>query len=152
MSVVGVHNSTRITTGNRAAQVDQEERFKRRDRLISLQQQVGQHKANKLIGKEIEVLVDGIDEDGCIIGRTQHDAPDIDNQVILSDNEDTSVPRLEAGQMRTCLVSSSFTGCVSPLHMSPEFLGLQHTALLTFQLGMQVTQNLTFDLVAHPIS
>lgn len=99
-------------------QVDSEERLRRRDRLVSLQQQIGQHWAKKLIGKEIQVLVDGPDEDGCMVGRTQHDAPDIDNQVLLSDSDDASVPKLEPGQMRTCIV----------------------------------TQNLTFDLVAHPVS
>lgn len=99
-------------------QVDPEERLQRRDRLVSLQQQIGKRWAKKLIGKEIQVLVDGLDEDGCMIGRTQHDAPDIDNQVLLSDSDDASVPKLEPGQMRTCLV----------------------------------TQNLTFDIVAHPIS
>jgi ribosomal protein S12 methylthiotransferase len=90
----------------------------RRDRLVSLQQQIGEHWAKKMIGKEILVLVDGMDEDGCMVGRTQHDAPDIDNQVLLSDCDDAAVPRLAPGQMRKCLV----------------------------------TQNLTFDLVAHPVS
>lgn len=92
----------------RCLQVEADERDRRRDALVSLQQKIGEHWAKKLVGKEIQVLVDGPDEDGCIVGRTQHDAPDIDNQVLLSDSADASVPRLATGQMRTCLVSLFF--------------------------------------------
>jgi len=36
-----------------------------------------------LVGREIEVLVDGLDEDGIVIGRTHREAPEIDGVVRL---------------------------------------------------------------------
>jgi ribosomal protein S12 methylthiotransferase len=44
-----------------------------------------------------------------MIGRTQYDAPDIDNIVLLSDSEDLQVPRLEPGQMRECKITQNLT-------------------------------------------
>ena len=35
------------------------------------------------VGRIFEVLVDGQDEEGAYIGRTQYDAPEIDNTVIF---------------------------------------------------------------------
>lgn len=35
------------------------------------------------MGRIFEVLVDGQDEEGAYIGRTQYDAPEIDNTVIF---------------------------------------------------------------------
>ena len=49
--------------------------------------------------------VAAVTEDGELFGRTQWDAPDIDNIVFLSESEDDSVPRLEVGQMRRCVVT-----------------------------------------------
>ena len=86
-------------------QLDQELREYRRDELISLQQGIGESWARSMYGKEIDVLVDGVTEDGELFGRTQWDAPDIDNIVFLSESEDTTVPRLEVGQMRRCRVT-----------------------------------------------
>ena len=45
-----------------------------------------------LVGKEIDVLIDGISEDGQLIGRTQWDAPDIDPVVFVGPPEDDSIP------------------------------------------------------------
>ena len=49
----------------------------RRDELVSLQQQIGERWAARLVGQEVEVLVEGYNEDGWLIGRTQWDAPDV---------------------------------------------------------------------------
>lgn len=86
-------------------QLDEELRQARRDELISLQQGIGEEWARGMHGKEVDVLVDGVTEDGELFGRTQWDAPDIDNIVFLSESEDDSVPRLEVGQMRRCVVT-----------------------------------------------
>lgn len=83
--------------------------MRRRDALVSLQQKVGQRWAKTMVGKTMQVLVDGQDEDGYMIGRTQFDAPDIDNIVMLSDAEDESIPRLESGQMRECKIIQNLT-------------------------------------------
>lgn len=79
-------------------------RQRRRDELISLQQRVGEAFAEKLVGRELDVLVDGYNDDGVLIGRTQWDAPDVDPLVFLQDSSNTAIPPLEVGQLRRCKV------------------------------------------------
>lgn len=50
------------------AQVPARVRERRRDELISLQQRVGEEWAARLVGQEVEVLVDGYNDDGFLIG------------------------------------------------------------------------------------
>lgn len=87
-------------------QIDTEVRESRRDELISLQQTIGEEWARGMVGKEIDVLIDGITEDGELFGRTEWDAPDIDNIVFLEmpDGVDGLEP-LQVGQMRRCKVT-----------------------------------------------
>jgi len=81
-------------------QWDPEERQARRDELVSLQQRIGESWAKALLGTEIDVLVDGIDEDGQLFGRTQWDAPDVDNVVFIGSSNEEGVAPAEVGQMR----------------------------------------------------
>jgi tRNA A37 methylthiotransferase MiaB len=90
-------------------QVDEEERLRRRDKLVSLQQRIGEVWARSMVGRTLDVLVDGVDEDGVMVGRTEYDAPDIDHQVLLTDSDDPTVPRLEAGQMRKVTITDNIT-------------------------------------------
>ena len=89
--------------------MDPDERQKRRDELVSLQQKIGTRWAKRMLGKEIDVLIDGYDEDGVMVGRSQFDAPDIDNLVLLTNSSDESIPPLEAGQMRRILITDNIT-------------------------------------------
>lgn len=79
-------------------------RERRRDELVSLQQRIGEEFAASLVGKEVEVLVEGYNEDGWLIGRTQWDSPDVDPLVFLTEPTDPAVPALEVGQVRRCMV------------------------------------------------
>jgi ribosomal protein S12 methylthiotransferase len=58
---------------------------------------------------QIDVLVDGENEDGWLFGRTQWDAPDVDPIVFLSEPPASAaaVAPLEIGQMRRCRVSGT---------------------------------------------
>ncbi len=74
------------------------------------------------------MLVDGFNDDGCLIGRTQvrstlcfavchhtddlpmpvqWDAPDVDPIVFLSEPVDKSVPELQVGQIRRCRIDGN---------------------------------------------
>lgn len=53
------------------AMVPTEIREARRDQLISLQQGVSEGFAAALVGRTLDVLVDGYNDDGWLIGRTQ---------------------------------------------------------------------------------
>lgn len=56
---------------------------------------------------QVDVLVEGWDQDGNVVGRTQWDAPDVDPLVFLHQAAADGLPPLEPGQMRTCLVTGT---------------------------------------------
>ena len=56
---------------------------------------------------QVDVLVEGSDQDGNVVGRTQWDAPDVDPLVFLYHTATEGIPHLEAGQMRKCLVTGT---------------------------------------------
>lgn len=56
---------------------------------------------------QVDVLVEGFDDDDNLVGRTQWDAPDVDPVVFLTPASDPSIPMLESGQMRRCLITET---------------------------------------------
>lgn len=61
----------------------------------------------KVVKLQVDVLVEGYNEDDCMVGRTQWDAPDVDPIVFLTPSSDPSIPPLEAGQMRQCIITGN---------------------------------------------
>ncbi len=57
----------------------------RLERVMALQQEISSEENQKRIGKTLEVLIDGVaeGEDYRFIGRTQGDAPEVDNRVLI---------------------------------------------------------------------
>ena len=56
--------------------------------LYKLQEEISANTLSKYVGKEIEVLCDGIDyEKGCFVGRAYFNAPDIDGKVYFHAGE-----------------------------------------------------------------
>ncbi|HSW13831.1 MAG TPA: 30S ribosomal protein S12 methylthiotransferase RimO [Solimonas sp.] len=75
--------------------VPDEVKHERHARFMEVQQKISKAKLKQKIGEEIEVLVDGLDEEnGVMVGRSWADAPEIDGKVYLS----TDQP-LRAGQI-----------------------------------------------------
>jgi len=64
-------------------QVKDEVKHTRRDRLMRLQQKIHQEKQQAKIGKTIDVIIDEHLEDGRYVGRTQHDAYEVDAVVFF---------------------------------------------------------------------
>jgi len=62
--------------------ITQEVKEARLDRVMSLQQEISLTKNADLVGKYLEVLVDGVDE-GVSLARSYRDAPEIDGLVII---------------------------------------------------------------------
>jgi hypothetical protein len=83
-------------------------RQRRRDELVSIQQGISEGFAQGLVGRELDVLVDGVDEDGGFIGRTQWDAPDGARRVRLGGGR---------GERKTV---SDLHACCSGLASSPS--------------------------------
>jgi ribosomal protein S12 methylthiotransferase len=59
----------------------------RRDELMSLQQQIAFEHAERMVGYELDVLIDEEIGDGVYAGRSFADAPEIDSTVIVTGAE-----------------------------------------------------------------
>lgn len=70
-------------------QVPEELKESRRDELMRLQQQVSAKKTAAMVGRKLEVLVEGrIPEEGIYVGRTYRDAPEVDGYIFLDAEEE----------------------------------------------------------------
>jgi ribosomal protein S12 methylthiotransferase len=68
---------------NIAKQVSANIKQKRFDELMSLQQHISLEHNQNLIGKKVKVLIEEDYDDKYFIGRSEFDAPDIDNRVFI---------------------------------------------------------------------
>ena len=68
--------------------VPEEIRQERLSRFMEVQAKISAEKLQERIGQRLTVLVDGPDEDGLLLARSQWDAPEIDGVVILDDAPD----------------------------------------------------------------
>ncbi len=66
--------------------VMQEEKERRKEKIMLLQQKISLEKNKNKIGKTFEVLIDEVNDKN-YIGRTEHDAPDVDNLVHFTSNK-----------------------------------------------------------------
>lgn len=62
--------------------IPQEVKDQRRDKILALQQEISSELNERLVGETVKVLIDRV-EDDMMIGRTQWDSPDVDNEVIV---------------------------------------------------------------------
>lgn len=89
--------------GEMENQIDEEIKQERLDAIMRRQLDISLEYNKEKIGKELMVLVEEKDEDGSYIGRTQYDAPEIDNSVIFTSRRD-----LNAGDIVHVLVEDAF--------------------------------------------
>lgn len=61
----------------------------RAEAIMALQQEVSLRLNEEKIGKIFKVLIDRREE-GYLVGRTQYDSPEVDNEVLLPDNQEIS--------------------------------------------------------------
>jgi len=71
--------------------VPRKEKERRKDLVMQRQQQISAHKNASLVGRRLRVLIDRV-EDQVMVGRTEFDAPEVDNEVIVQGGR-----RLEPG-------------------------------------------------------
>ena len=67
--------------------VSDDEKQHRRDEIMEIQEEIALEKNQQLLGKEVEVMIDGVAED-FYAGRTQWDSPEVDNEVIVFSDHD----------------------------------------------------------------
>ncbi len=80
--------------GEREDQIDEEIKAERVDAVMRRQLDISFEYNKEKIGQVLQVLVEDRDEDGSYVGRTEYDAPEIDNSVLF-----TSERELKAGDM-----------------------------------------------------
>lgn len=86
---------------NLAGQVPENEKIRRVDEIMVLQQEIAVAGNNDLIGKKIEVIIDAVLTEGKGTGRSRGDCPDIDQEIALTG------PDLEIGQLRPVIIESA---------------------------------------------
>ena len=69
-------------------QIDEEVKSQRQDAIMRLQLEISLENNQSMIGKTLKVLVEEQDEEGAYIGRTEYDAPEIDNSVIFTSDKE----------------------------------------------------------------
>lgn len=74
--------------GDRPDQIQEKIRSERADSIMRMQIEISKEVNDRKIGSVMDVIVDGTDEEGAYIGRTMYDAPEIDNAVIFSSEEE----------------------------------------------------------------
>ena len=84
-------------------QIDEEVKSQRQDAIMRLQLEISLENNQSMIGKNLKVLVEEQDEEGAYIGRTEYDAPEIDNSVVF-----TSEKEHEAGDFVMVEITDAF--------------------------------------------
>jgi len=69
-------------------QIDEEVKAQRQDVIMRMQLDISLENNQKMVGRRLEVLVEEQEKDGAYIGRTQFDAPEIDNSVIFTSDRE----------------------------------------------------------------
>ena len=69
-------------------QISEEEKERRLDIIMTHQMGISLAANEAKIGKTLEVMVDGREEDGSYVGRTRYDAPGIDDGVIFTSDKE----------------------------------------------------------------
>ncbi len=69
-------------------QIDEDVKTMRADAIMRRQLDISREINESKVGDTMTVMVDGTDEDGAYLGRTVYDAPEIDNTVIFTSDEE----------------------------------------------------------------
>lgn len=89
--------------GDMPDQIEEEIKAERADSIMRMQIEISKEVNESKIGQILDVMVDSMDEEGAYIGRTQYDAPEIDNSVIFK-----SETQLQPGDMVRVKVTDAF--------------------------------------------
>jgi len=75
--------------------VSEEEKERRRGEIMDLQDQIGQELNDRLLGRQLKVLIDRQEGDYWV-GRTEFDSPEIDNEVLVKNDATLSAGQFAA--------------------------------------------------------
>lgn len=101
--------------GEREDQIPEQEKNDRLDQLMRVQLEVSLESNEKKIGATLKVLVESQEEDGSYYGRSEYDAPEIDNGVLF-----TSQEKLEAGDFAFVKIIDAFDYDLVGIHVAEQ--------------------------------
>ena len=102
--------------GEREDQISEQEKNDRLDQIMRVQLEVSLELNQKKIGSTLKVLVENLEEDGTYYGRSQYDAPEIDNGVLF-----TSQEKLKPGDFALVNIIDAFDYDLVGIHVpAPE--------------------------------
>jgi len=81
--------------------IPQEVKEERKAVLMEIQKEISTEKNNNLIGKEMKVLVDNIEED-YFIARSERDAPEVDGEILIDKTESIEVGNFYSTKIYDC--------------------------------------------------
>jgi len=82
-------------------QVSDQIKTERYNKIMEIQQKISYNNNQRFLDKELEVIVDEVEKSN-IIARTQYDAPEIDNQVYLTDKN------IRVGDIVNCNIREAY--------------------------------------------
>lgn len=103
LGVFAYSQEENTVAGEMQDQIDEEIKEERLTGIMRAQLEISLELNKEKIGKTFKVLVEERDEDGSYIGRTEFDAPEIDNSVLF-----TSHRQLNAGDFVDVLIEDAF--------------------------------------------
>ena len=71
--------------------IEEDVKKERKDKLMLLQQKISLENNEKYVGKIIDCIVEGYTDDGVVILRSEHDAPEIDGLVYAKNDSDINI-------------------------------------------------------------
>ena len=93
---------------------------RRRHEIMEIQQKISYRKNQAMLGQIIPVVIDEIRASGLIVGRSQWDSPEIDNQVLIKQSSQNIIP----GDLVAVKI-----GQVTPYDLKGEIVSLWDDAL-----------------------
>lgn len=66
--------------------IPEEEKKRRLDLLMALQEEIAIENNTAMIGEKIKMMVDRVEEDGTRVGRSQWDSPEVDQEIFVKDS------------------------------------------------------------------
>lgn len=88
LGVFAYSRQTEVASGNMKNQIPQKTKKIRRNKIMETQHKISLERNQRLVGQEIDVLLEGYDEQKQVYyGRSQWDAPQIDNTVYVDPTE-----------------------------------------------------------------
>ena len=103
LGVFAYSQEENTVAGEMENQIDEEIKSERLDGIMRRQLEISLELNREKIGKPLKVLVEEKDEDGSYVGRSEFDAPEIDNSVLFTSTRD-----LKAGDMVNVLIEDAF--------------------------------------------